>query len=179
MNPLFRRSLLTFSTLGLAFIPITAPVRAEMSWLKSPDLPVLEPQSYLPQPDTMRLVIRLSKRRVYLYRGDEEIVSYPIAVGKAGWETPEGEFEVIQMLKDPSWEHPWNGSIVPPGPSNPLGDRWIGFWTDGKDFIGFHGTPGEHLVGQAVSHGCIRMLNNDVRALYEQVEIGMPVAVVQ
>lgn len=123
------------------------------------------------------LVIRLRDRRVYVYHKDQLKVSYPIAVGKAGWETPKGIFEVIEMQRNPAWQHPWNGKIIPPGPENPLGARWIGFWTDGKNFIGFHGTPQEHLVGQAVSHGCIRMLNKDVLALYAQVGVGTPVKV--
>ena len=123
------------------------------------------------------LVIRLRDRRVYVYHKDLLKISYPIAVGKAGWETPKGSFEVIEMQRNPAWQHPWNGKIIPPGPENPLGARWIGFWTDGKNFIGFHGTPQEHLVGQAVSHGCIRMLNKDVLALYTQVGVGTPVKV--
>lgn len=124
-----------------------------------------------------RLVIRLDQRRVYVYEGDTTLVSYPIAVGRQGWETPKGEFEVFQMIKDPSWQHPWNGSIVPPGPDNPLGRRWIGFWTDGVNAIGFHGTPNESLVGQAVSHGCIRMKNKDVANLYAMVGNGTTVTV--
>ncbi len=123
------------------------------------------------------LVIRLRDRRVYVYHKHQLKVSYPIAVGKAGWETPKGIFEVIEMQRNPAWQHPWNGKVIPPGPENPLGARWIGFWTDGKNFIGFHGTPQEHLVGQAVSHGCIRMLNKDVLALYTQVGVGTPVKV--
>ena len=124
-----------------------------------------------------RLVIRLDQRRVYVYEGDTTLVSYPIAVGRQGWETPKGEFKVFQMIEDPSWQHPWNGSIVPPGPDNPLGRRWIGFWSDGVNAIGFHGTPNESLVGQAVSHGCIRMKNKDVANLYAMVGNGTTVTV--
>ncbi len=124
-----------------------------------------------------RLVIRLNERRVYVYQDDQPIDSYPIAVGKKGWETPTGKFQILQMLENPSWQHPWNGQIVPPGADNPLGRRWIGFWTDGERAIGFHGTPNEELVGQAVSHGCIRMRNNDVQALFDQVTIGTTVIV--
>lgn len=124
-----------------------------------------------------RLVIRLDQRRVYVYEGETTLVSYPIAVGRRGWETPKGEFEVFQMIEDPSWQHPWNGSIVPPGPDNPLGRRWIGFWTDGVNAIGFHGTPNESLVGQAVSHGCIRMKNADVQNLFAMVGNGTTVTV--
>jgi L,D-transpeptidase ErfK/SrfK len=124
-----------------------------------------------------RLVIRLAQRRVYVYEGKTLFVSYPIAVGREGWETPKGEFKIFQMIQDPSWQHPWNGSIVPPGPDNPLGRRWIGFWTDGVNSIGFHGTPNESLVGQAVSHGCIRMKNADVQNLFAMVGDGTTVVV--
>jgi L,D-transpeptidase ErfK/SrfK len=147
--------------------------------LKIPPLPALgDPSQYFPiQESQMRLLIRLSQRKVYVYDGETEIASYPIAVGKSGWETPTGNFQVLQMLQDPVWEHPWTGELVPPGAKNPLGDRWIGFWTDGKNYIGFHGTPSEELVGQAVSHGCVRMKNDHIRALFEKVEVGTPVAV--
>lgn len=124
-----------------------------------------------------RLILKLRERHVYLYQGDRLLASYPVAVGKKGWETPTGNFKVIQMIENPVWEHPWNGSIVLSGPNNPLGERWIAFWTDGKNYIGFHGTPAEQLIGQAVSHGCIRMRNKDVKALFEKVTLGTPVIV--
>lgn len=124
-----------------------------------------------------RLVLRLKERKVYAYQEDKVLASYPVAIGKKGWETPQGEFEVIQMVKNPKWQNPWNGKVSSPGPNSPLGERWIGFWTDGKDHIGFHGTPGEHLIGQAVSHGCVRMRNTDVKALFELVDKGIPVIV--
>ncbi|MEC4895338.1 MAG: L,D-transpeptidase [Oscillatoria sp. PMC 1051.18] len=151
-----------------------------------PELPPLgEADEYLPREENFsepvsvvtRLVIKLGSRRVYVYQGKNELVSYPIAIGRAGWETPTGSFQVMQKMRDPVWEHPLTGELVPPGPNNPLGDRWIGFWTDGTNYIGFHGTPNEQLVGQAVSHGCIRMFNQDVRALFEKVTVGTPVIV--
>lgn len=152
----------------------------ENSSIKNQDLANLDNTALSSSSQTMnvRLVIKISQRKVYVYNGDKEIANYPIAVGKKGWETPKGNFKVIEMFEDPSWEHPWNGTVIGPGPENPLGDRWIGFWTDGKNYIGFHGTPAEQLVGQAVSHGCIRMRNNDVRKLFQQVRVGTPVIVV-
>lgn len=143
--------------------------------------PMVEPAAEEISPvnpvEDVSLVIRLRERRVYVYRGDRVQASYPIAIGKKGWETPTGSFKVLNMMRDPSWEHPWTGQVIDPGPNNPLGTRWIGFWTDGKNFIGFHGTPNEQLIGQAVSHGCIRMRNRDVQALYELVTVGTPVTV--
>ncbi|MEH1765416.1 MAG: L,D-transpeptidase [Nostoc sp.] len=124
-----------------------------------------------------QVVVDLSDRRTYVYVGDEVIASYPIAVGKKGWETPTGSFQVIHMRHYPIWRHPITGKVFQAGTDSPLGDRWIGFWSDGRNEIGFHGTPDIDLVGTAVSHGCLRMRNSDVRLLYEQVTIGTTVVV--
>lgn len=141
-----------------------------------PNTPVFNPSLEI-APHNTNLVIKLSDRRVYLYRNNILETSYPIAIGKAGWETPVGSYKIIEMQRDPSWQHPWTGKVIPPGAENPLGARWIGFWTDGRNFIGFHGTPQEKLVGQAVSHGCVRMRNKDILSLYAQVDVGTPVTV--
>ncbi|WP_442945080.1 L,D-transpeptidase [Nostoc sp.] len=124
-----------------------------------------------------QVVVDLSDRRTYVYAGDEVIASYPIAVGKKGWETPTGTFQVIHMRHYPIWRHPITGKVFQAGTDSPLGDRWIGFWSDGRNEIGFHGTPDIDLVGTAVSHGCLRMRNSDVRLLYEQVSLGTTVIV--
>ena len=154
--------------------------------LGAPELPPLgEPFRYIPQELTppvnpieeVRLVLKLGERRVYVYRQNKVQASFPVAVGKGGWETPTGNFKVLQMIKDPVWEQPWTGELVPAGPDNPLGTRWIGFWTDGKNVIGFHGTPNPESIGRAASHGCVRMFDKDARALFEKVEVGTPVIV--
>ncbi len=124
-----------------------------------------------------QVVVDLSDRRTYVYAEDIVIASYPIAIGKQGWETPTGSFEVRHKQHDPIWRHPITGKIFPAGTDSPLGDRWIGFWSDGRNEIGFHGTPDIHLLGAAISHGCLRMRNADVRLLYEQVKVGTLVTV--
>jgi lipoprotein-anchoring transpeptidase ErfK/SrfK len=123
-------------------------------------------------------VLNLKQRRLYVYQGQKIITSYPVAIGRRGWETPTGKFTVIQMVREPVWEHPFTGQLVSSGKNNPLGARWIGFWTDGKNFIGFHGTPQENLIGRAVSHGCVRMRDRDIKALFEKVQIGTSVTVI-
>lgn len=125
----------------------------------------------------IRVVLRLGERRVYVYEGEDELASYPVAVGKPGWETPTGEFEVIQLVENPQWQNPWTGEVMPAGPNTALGLRWIGFWTDGKDTIGFHGTPTVESIGYAASHGCVRMRNEDVVSLFEKVDVGTTVVV--
>jgi len=124
-----------------------------------------------------QLVVDLSDRRVYVYRYNEVIASYPIAIGKKGWETPIGKFQVMHKQEYPIWRHPITGKVFEAGTDSPLGDRWIGFWSDGRNELGFHGTPDVDLIGAAVSHGCLRMRNPDVRMLYSQVDMGTNVFV--
>jgi lipoprotein-anchoring transpeptidase ErfK/SrfK len=121
--------------------------------------------------------LKLKQRRVFVFKGDKQVASYPVAVGKKGWETPTGNFKIIQMVRNPTWQNPWTGKVIAAGPKNPIGERWIGFWTDGKNQIGFHGTPTVNSIGQAASHGCVRMLNKDVVAMFELVKVGTPVVV--
>jgi lipoprotein-anchoring transpeptidase ErfK/SrfK len=138
--------------------------------------------SYLPSPEAeakLHLVISLAERRVYVYDRDKVRTSFPVAIGRGGWETPTGKFQVMEKIVDPAWQHPFTGEVAPPGADNPLGSRWIGFWTDGSNFIGFHGTPNPESVGTPASHGCIRMFDKDVIALFEMVQVGTPVEVVQ
>ncbi|EAW38461.1 L,D-transpeptidase [Lyngbya sp. PCC 8106] len=147
--------------------------------LLNPTLPGLDdPSRFLPLgKPKMQLVLRLAQRRVFVYRNDQQVASYPVAVGKPGWETPTGQFQVIQMVENPTWQNPWTGEVSSPGPNSALGLRWIGFWTDGKDTIGFHGTPTVNSIGRAASHGCVRMRNEDVVALFTQIEMGTTVIV--
>ncbi|RUT06086.1 hypothetical protein DSM106972_032920 [Dulcicalothrix desertica PCC 7102] len=130
-----------------------------------------------PAADEIHLVVKLRAKTVYVYRGLEIIATYPIAVGKAGWETPNGVYRVFEQEVNPIFKSFKTGRIIQPGPENPLGPRWIGIWTDGKTRLGFHGTNQPQLIGKAVSHGCIRMHNKDVIALFDKVKVGTLVKV--
>jgi lipoprotein-anchoring transpeptidase ErfK/SrfK len=139
------------------------------------------------------LVLDRRRRLLRVLEGDREVRRYPVAVGMPGWETPVGEFSVIEMAADPVWEHPATGQRFPPGPGNPLGSRWIGFHRDcrgrrgfnGKEYLevkgcvtaGFHGTPNRDSVGRAVSHGCVRLFDEHARELFDLVQLGTPVTV--
>lgn len=145
-------------------------------------LPGLEqPRNYLPSAHaTRRLELSISRRRVTLLQNDQVLKSYPVAVGKAGWPTPVGDFEVKTKVRNPSWQNPFQGKgyVIPGGaPDNPLGTRWLGFWTNGKNWIGFHGTPNRASVGSAASHGCVRMYDEHIQELFELVAVGTPVKV--
>lgn len=153
--------------------PLTEAIESRIQ----PNLPDIQP--ILPEVQTVRLVLKLQERLLYVYDGERIKAAYPVAVGKAGWETPKGEFRVLEMVRQPGWTNPFTQEVMPPGPDNPLGERWIAFWTDGTNYVGFHGTPNRASVGQFASHGCVRMFNEHVRELYEVVQIGTPVVVEQ
>lgn len=152
--------------------PVAEPTADPTEPLEAPSAEATPAQEQI-----VNLRLNLSDRKVYVYRGETLEKSYPVAIGRPGWETPTGEFEVFSQIVDPGWTNPFDGSQMPPGPDNPLGERWIAFWTDGTNSIGFHGTPNRDSVGQAASHGCIRMYNEDVRELFDIVALGTPVIV--
>jgi lipoprotein-anchoring transpeptidase ErfK/SrfK len=132
----------------------------------------------LPAIEAVNLVLKLKEKRVYVYKGDKVLAKYPVAIGKRGRETPTGEWHVMEKIKNPGWTSFKTGEFMSPGRENPLGSRWIGFWTDGRDMIGFHGTSKLDSIGRAVSNGCVRMYNRDVKSLYKLVKVGTVVRVV-
>jgi lipoprotein-anchoring transpeptidase ErfK/SrfK len=112
--------------------------------------------------------------KVFVFRDGKRIFSAPIAIGMPGHDTPEGSFNVIAKIKDPTWvppNSPWAAGLepVPPGATNPLGTRWIG---TSAPAIGFHMTPMDYSVGHAASHGCMRMHQADVEKMYDLVDVG-------
>ncbi|MEL6354308.1 MAG: L,D-transpeptidase [Cyanobacteria bacterium J06627_28] len=127
----------------------------------------------------VQLSLSLEGRYLEVTIPGQPSVRYDVAVGQDAWQTPTGTFHIMNKLEDPAWQHPITKEEIPPGPDNPLGTRWIGFWTDGTAQIGFHGTNQEELIGEAVSHGCVRMRNADIQELYKLVEIGTTVEVSQ
>ena len=104
--------------------------------------------------------------------------SYTVAVGQAGLETPAGLYHIQDKQVNPSWHVPnsaWAGSlagqVIPPGPEDPIKARWMGIFNG----AGIHGTDETWSLGQAVSHGCVRMSIPDVIDLYDQVDVGTPI----
>lgn len=165
-------TILSVSVLGVVPSPGMAGTANLLNWRSTAEIRL--PNQVASE---LRLVVRLRARRVYVYEAGTVVANYPIAVGKRGWETPIGEYQVFSKELNPTFKNFKTGIVIPPGADNPLGVRWIGFWTDGKTQIGFHGTNQPELIGEAVSHGCIRMRNKDVVSLFNRVPIGTPVIV--
>jgi L,D-transpeptidase catalytic domain/Putative peptidoglycan binding domain len=115
-----------------------------------------------------------------LYKNLKLAKTYRIAVGRAGLETPAGEYTINNKQINPSWHVPlssWAGAlagrVIPPGPADPIKSRWLGFF----DGAGIHGTVDTWSIGTAASHGCIRMTIPDVEDLYPRVPLGSPIYV--
>ncbi|MBC7541880.1 MAG: L,D-transpeptidase [Candidatus Sericytochromatia bacterium] len=132
------------------------------------------------------IVINIPGTRIYLVEKGKLIAEYPVGVSKTDWKTPIGLSKVVEKKKNPDWLVPDSiqrqmalkglkvRTKVAAGPENPLGTRWIGFSTGS---FGVHGTLDSDGINRYISHGCVRMLNQDVEALFEQVKVGTPVRV--
>ena len=114
-----------------------------------------------------------------LFKGLKLRKSYRIAVGKVGLDTPAGLYNIQNKAVNPAWNVPnsdWAGDlagqVIPGGtPQNPLKARWLGIYNG----VGIHGTSERGSIGSNASHGCIRMLVEDVTDLYDDVPVGAPV----
>lgn len=131
--------------------------------------------------DTYPVVLAVDRGafRISLFKRLKRVMTYPIAVGQAGLETTAGRYTIQTKAVNPAWHVPnsaWAGSlagtVVPGGaPDNPLKARWLGVY----DGVGVHGTDARGSIGTNASHGCIRMLVEDVTKLYADVPVGSPI----
>jgi lipoprotein-anchoring transpeptidase ErfK/SrfK len=106
-----------------------------------------------------RIVVDLSDRRLYLFDGDNQIRSYPVGIGRIAAATPTGSMHIVSKS---------------PNPGGPFGAYWLGL---SKPHYGIHGTNDPSSIGKRVSHGCIRMYNQDVLELAKTVSVGTPVTI--
>jgi hypothetical protein len=128
-----------------------------------------------------KLVINKGTNQLAFYKDSYLLRIFPVATGRLPEFTPEGTWQVVVKLVNPSWRHPDGGPVIPGGiPENPLGPRWLGFNalnTAGYTY-GIHGTNAPESIGTYASLGCIRMNNEDILWLYDQVPIGSEVNII-
>lgn len=152
-----------------------------MSWIRYAIFAVLlifsslSPVESAQNPDLTgtSIVINIPSRTLELYSGKNLIKQYPVAVGKPSTPTPLGRYSITSKEYNPAWYPPDGGQIVPSGPDNPLGYRWMAFLST----YGIHGTNAPWTIGYAVSNGCVRMQEADVEELFEIIRVGTPVTV--
>jgi lipoprotein-anchoring transpeptidase ErfK/SrfK len=127
------------------------------------------------------IIIDTSQRRLFYTLGGGKAIMYKIGVGRVGF-TWKGQSHVARKAEWPGWtppaemraREPWLPAYMPGGPDNPLGARALYL---GSSLYRIHGTNQRETIGQAVSSGCFRMMNDDVIDLYNQVKVGARVYV--
>lgn len=136
-------------------------------------------------PDT--IVVNTAERRLYYVMPGGRAVKYGVGVGREGF-TWAGTNRVTRKAEWPGWTPPSQmirreaakgrklPAYMPGGPDNPLGARAMYI---GSTLYRIHGTNQPWTIGQAMSSGCIRMANEDVVHLYDQVSIGTKVVVLR
>lgn len=127
------------------------------------------------------ILVRRSDRRLFLYNNGKIEKKYRVAVGSPGYPTPRGWWTIVQKRFRPTWSNPGSDwakdmpAYIPPGPGNPLGTRALNLNAPG---IRIHGTSKDWSIGSAASHGCMRMHMWDVEDLFDRVDVGTPVVII-
>lgn len=127
------------------------------------------------------IVVDTSNTYLYLVLGGGKALRYGIGVGREGF-TWAGTERVSKMKEWPDWfpptemieRQPYLPRVMAGGPGNPLGARALYL---GKTLYRIHGTNQPSTIGQTVSSGCIRLLNEDIEDLYSRVQVGSRVVV--
>jgi lipoprotein-anchoring transpeptidase ErfK/SrfK len=127
------------------------------------------------RPMRKRLVIQRSARRFEFWDGDKLVRSGKVAVGKPGAETPLGLFYVTDKF-DPRIDSDW--AVLGNYAFETSAYSKLTDWPGGG-IVGLHGTPWPALLGQAVSHGCVRLHNDNIEFLRNRVPLGTPVKIVR
>ncbi len=187
----------TFSDLareyGLGYDELVAANPGIDPWLPGDNTPLLLPTQYV-LPDTPHegLVLNIASKRLFYYPAHADgqaaqVMTFPIGIGRVGWETPLGSTSVVSKARDPHWyvpasvrrEHALAGdplpSVVLPGPANPLGRFVLKLEMPGYLI---HGTNQPYGVGMRVSHGCVRLYPENIELLYSLTAIGEPVRII-
>jgi len=144
-----------------------------------PSVPVMSGREGKPK----LLVTSLALRRVYLFDGNRLVTNYGICIGMPGYSTPTGTYVVARKRRNPTWNNPgapWSRGMPKSitGANGPLGKAALYLTKNGRDIgIRFHGTSKLYSIGQAQSHGCMRLANKDIVKLYAQVPVGTRVSV--
>ena len=180
-------------TYGLGYDEIIAANPGIDPWLPGAGTPIVLPTQYvLPDAEHRGVILNIATKRLFYFPAAEEgelqqVLTYPIGIGRVGWETPLGATTVVSKAKDPHWwvpasvrrEHAEMGdplpSVVPPGPDNPLGHRVLKLEMPGYLI---HGTNTPYGVGMRVSHGCVRLYPENIEFLFDLVAVGEVVMII-
>jgi lipoprotein-anchoring transpeptidase ErfK/SrfK len=150
-----------------AWLKVLLPIRPNGSegWISAADVQL--------STHTFHIDVSLSTFQITAYQGDQVILQEPIAVGTSDTPTPGGRYYIKELLQPPN----------PAGDYGPFAYGLSGFsdqltsFAGGDGVIGIHGTNEPELLGQQVSHGCIRMSNEGITFLAGTLPLGVPVQI--
>ena len=183
----------TFADLGkthdLGYLEMVAANPGVDAWLPGVGTQIVLPTRYILPPGPREgVVINLAEYRLYYYPKNKPVVyTYPLGIGREGWDSPISETTIAVKTPNPGWippqsilrEHAEAGdplpAYVPPGPDNPLGPYKLTLSLPGYLI---HGSNKNFGIGMRVSHGCFRMLNHNVLELADLVPVGTKVRII-
>ena len=183
----------TFADIGkandLGYIEMVAANPGVDAWLPGEGADIVLPTRYILPPGPREgIVINLAEYRMYYFpKGENVVHTYPLGIGREGWSSPVTTTTVTGKTPNPAWyppksireEHAAEGDplpmVVPAGPDNPLGPFKFNLGTPGYLI---HGSNKKFGIGMRVSHGCFRMLNNNVLELAKMAPVGTKVRII-
>jgi lipoprotein-anchoring transpeptidase ErfK/SrfK len=113
------------------------------------------------------VLVSLPDRQLAVLDNGKLIRTFPVSVGAPNSPSPVGEFQIVNRVANPTYYHP--GIVIAPGGDSPIGPRWVGLNRKG---YGIHGTNEPSSIGEARSHGCIRLRNRDIKQFFAMVRVG-------
>ncbi|WYP28525.1 L,D-transpeptidase [Alkalihalobacillus sp. FSL W8-0930] len=122
------------------------------------------------------LIVNVSTNQLAFIHDNEVKEVLPVATGKESSQTPLGLFTVTVKANNPYYR---KKNISGGDKNNPLGSRWIGFDalnTEGRTY-GVHGTNRPHSIGYPVTAGCVRLTNETIEQLYDQIPLGTKILI--
>ena len=183
----------TFADIGqandLGYLEMVAANPGVDPWLPGEGTEIILPTRYILPPGPREgIVINLAEYRLYYFpKGRDVVYTYPLGIGREGWGSPIANTKITGKTPNPAWyppksireEHAADGdplpTVVPPGPNNPLGPFKFSLGVPGYLI---HGSNKKFGIGMRVSHGCFRMLNNNVLQLAAMAPVGTPVRII-
>ncbi len=159
-------------------------------WVPQPGVSIVIPTEWvLPKGPYKGLVLNIPEMRFYYYvpsprRGAESstVITYPVGLGRRDWQTPQGSFRIRGKTRNPTWVIPesireeryretgaTDTAIRGGDPQNPLGHYRIELTLPS---YAIHGTNKNWGIGMQVSHGCVRMFPEDIKAFFPLVAVG-------
>ena len=175
----------------IGFLSLMAANKGVDPFLPQQDFVLTIPsQIILPHVPYEGIVINLAELRLYYFEPDiRKVHIFPVGIGRIGRDTPEMETSISQKRPNPTWTPPQSirkeyqekgielPAVVLAGPDNPLGEYALRLAYGAGDYL-IHGTNKDFGIGLRVSSGCIRMDPKDIEWLFNQVQRGEKVRVI-